>query len=113
MGVAGSWPGPRSSGTIVSEKAARRIMAEEALVARCTGKKVRYSSYGGEIAEAPPSILAREFGAPAPDMRRVAGITDTRAADEKVRLSPAIDVSDGTIAARMCLAIAKSTFWPD
>ena len=93
------WLGMRSSGTTVSEKAVRRITAEEGLVARCIRKRMRYSSYGGEIAEAPPNILAREFRAPAPNMRWVADIAEMRAADGKVYLSPVIDLFDGMIVA--------------
>ncbi len=93
------WLGMRSSGTTVSEKVVRRIMAEEGLVARCIRKRMRYSSYGGEITEAPPNILAREFRAPAPNMRWVTDITEMRAADGKVYLSPVIDLFDGMIVA--------------
>lgn len=86
------WLGMRSSGTTVSEKVVRRIMAEEGLVARCIRKRMRYSSYGGEITEAPPNILAREFRAPAPNMRWVTDITEMRAADGKVYLLSLIHI---------------------
>lgn len=42
--------------------------------------------YDGETTEAPPNILAREFRAPAPNMRWVAGIAEMGAADGKVYL---------------------------
>lgn len=38
-GCRGIWPGPRPSGAIVSEKAARGIVAGEGLVARCIGRE--------------------------------------------------------------------------
>lgn len=78
----------------------RRIAAEKGLVARCVGKRMRYSSYGGEIAEDPPNMLAREFGAPVPSMRWPAGIAEMGAADGKACLSPATDLPDGMIAVR-------------
>lgn len=105
------WLGMRSSGTTVSEKAVRRIMAEEGLVARCIGKGMRYSSCGGGITEAPPNILARELRAPAPNTRRVTDIAEMRAADGKARLSAVIDLFDGMIAARG-VSRSPTRFWP-
>lgn len=93
------WLSLKSSGTTVSEKVFCRIKTEEGLVARCVRKRMRYSSYSGEITEAPPNILAREFGTPATNMRWVANITEMRAADGMVYLSPAIDLFDGMIVA--------------
>ena len=46
----------------VGEWTVRDIMRDEGLVARAARKKRRYSSYEGEISEAPPNLLRDERG---------------------------------------------------
>lgn len=92
----------------VSEKAVRRIMAEEGLRARVP-KAARYSSYAGEAgrAAAPNLLLAdagrdlHDFSAGAPGEVLVTDITEFRLPDDprKVYLSPAVDLFDGDVAA--------------
>lgn len=52
--------GLRSEGVRVSEKVVARLMRELDLVAK-RGKKRRYSSYKGEISDAPESLVKRNF----------------------------------------------------
>ena len=54
--------------TGVSEKAVRRIMAEEGLVAHVP-KRRRYSSYEGETTPAPANLVDRDFTAERPNGR--------------------------------------------
>jgi len=78
----------------VSEKVIRRLMKEEHL----TIKKVRirkYSSYQGEISEAVPNIINRNFRASAPNEKWLTDITEFHIPAGKIYLSPIIDCFDG------------------
>ena len=73
-------------------------MGEEPLVARAAKKKRRYSSYQGEISEAPDNLLWDErgkhhFGADAPNELWVTDVTEFRIPAGKSYLSPIIDCS--------------------
>lgn len=84
--------------TGVSEKMIRRIMAEDGLVAHVP-KRRRYSSYEGETTPAPGNLVKRDFTAEAPNEKRLTDITEIKARDGKVYLSPMIDCHDGKIVA--------------
>ena len=78
----------------------RGIMRDEGLVARAAKKKRRYSSYEGEISEAPPSLLRDEegkhrFGADRPNELWITDVTEFRIPAGKVYLSPIVDCFDG------------------
>jgi transposase InsO family protein/transposase-like protein len=78
----------------VSEKVIRRLMKEEKLVI----KKVRikkYSSYQGEISEAVPNVIKRNFKASLPNQKWLTDITEFHIPAGKVYLSPIIDCFDG------------------
>ena len=84
--------------TGVSEKTVRRIMAEDGLVAHAP-KRRRYSSYEGETTPAPDDLVNREFTAERPNEKWLTDITEIKARDGKVYLSPMIDCHDGKIVA--------------
>ena len=84
--------------TGVSEKAVRRIMAEDGLVAHAP-KRRRYSSYEGETTPAPDNLVNREFTAERPNEKWLTDISEIKARDGKVYLSPMIDCHDGKIVA--------------
>ena len=91
--------GPRAAlGTGVSEKVIRRIMREDGLVARVPGRR-RYSSYEGEVTPAPDNLVNRDFTAPAPNVKWLTDVTEIKARDGKVYLSPMIDCYDGMVVA--------------
>jgi transposase InsO family protein/transposase-like protein len=78
----------------LSEKVVRRIMKEEHLLI----KKVRirkYCSYAGEISEAVPNLLKRNFRASLPNQKWLTDITEFHIPAGKVYLSPLIDCFDG------------------
>lgn len=61
----------------------RAIMGEESLVARAAKKKRRYSSYQGEISEAPGNLLRdgrgkHRFKADAPNELWITDVTELR-----------------------------------
>ena len=84
----------------VGEWTVRDIMRDEGLVARAAKKKRRYSSYEGEISEAPPNLLRDEkgkhrFGADRPNELWITDVTEFRIPAGKVYLSPIVDCFDG------------------
>ena len=84
----------------VGEWTVRDIMRDEGLVARAAKKKQRYSSYEGEISEAPPNLLRDEkgkhrFGADRPNELWITDVTEFRIPAGKVYLSPIVDCFDG------------------
>lgn len=87
-------------GAAIGEWTVRVIMEEEGLVARAAKKKRRYSSYEGEISEAPPNLLRDEkgkhhFRAENPNELWVTDVTEFRIPAGKVYLSPIVDCFDG------------------
>ena len=85
-------------GTGVSEKVIRRIMREDGLVARVPGRR-RYGSYEGEVTPAPDNLVNRDFTAERPNEKWLTDITEIKASDGKVYLSPMIDCHDGMVVA--------------
>ena len=85
-------------GTGVSEKVIRRLMAEGGLSAHVP-KRRRYSSYEGETTPAPGNLVNRDFTAERPNEKWLTDITEIKASDGKVYLSPMIDCFDGKIVA--------------
>lgn len=84
----------------VGEWTVRDIMRDEGLVASAAGKKRRYSSYEGEISEAPPNLLRDEkgkhrFGDDKPNEPWVTDVTEFRIPAGKACLSPIVDCLDG------------------
>ena len=84
----------------VGEWTVRKIMGEENLVARAAKRKRRYSSYEGEISEAPPNLLRDErgrhrFRADGPNELWITDVTEFRIPAGKVYLSPIVDCFDG------------------
>ena len=71
-------------------------MAEEHLEVRRKTSK-RYSSYAGEITDAPANIVARDFHAESPNKKWLTDITEFAIPAGKVYLSPIIDCFDGMV----------------
>lgn len=91
----------RERGT-VTEKAVRDVMRERGLVVAYRRKAKRYSSYAGELDDAPPNLPLNEdgthdFHADAPNEKWVTDITEFKLPDDprKVYLSPVVDLFDG------------------
>ena len=84
--------------TRVSEKALRRIMAEDGPTAHVPERR-GYGSYEGETTPAPGDLADRDFTAEMPNEKWLTDITEIKARDGKVYLSPPIDCYDGKIVA--------------
>lgn len=84
----------------VSEKVVRRIMREEHLiVVYAVPSCKKYSSYAGEISDAPENLVNRKFHAGLPNLLWLTDITEFRLPlGEKVYLSPVLDCFDGGLA---------------
>ena len=87
-------------GAAIGEWTVRSIMEEENLVARAAKKKRRYSSYEGEISEAPTNLLRDDrgkhhFRANKPNELWITDVTEFRIPAGKVYLSPIVDCFDG------------------
>lgn len=78
-------------------------MKEEHLAAKRPTRR-KYSSYKGEIDEAPGNIVKRDFHAEAPNMLWLTVITEFHIPAGKVYLSPIVDCFDG-----LCVSWAQST----
>lgn len=70
-------------------------MAEEGCVVPYAKKRRRYSSYKGEIGDAPDNIVDRNFHASAPNELWLTDVTQLSIPAGKVYLSPIIDAFDG------------------
>lgn len=89
-----------AEGAHIGEWTVRRVMREQKLAARCPRRKRRYSSYMGEISEAPANTCLDErgkhlFRAEAPNELWVTDITEFRIPSGRCYLSPVIDCFDG------------------
>ena len=87
-------------GIVVSKKVIRYLMAQEGLLAKCVRKRYRLNSYRGEITDVPPNLINRDFSAERPNEKWTSDITEMKAADVKLYLSPVIDCFDGMIIER-------------
>lgn len=84
----------------IGEWTVRSIMEEENLVARAARKKRRYSSYEGEISEAPTNLLRDDrgrhhFRSNKPNELWITDAAEFRIPAGKVYLSPIVDCFDG------------------
>ena len=87
-------------GGVVSEKVVRRLMAEEGCKVAYLKRRRRYNSYKGEISDAPPNLVGRNFHADAPNKLWLTDITEFKLpSEEKAYLSPVIDCYDGLVVA--------------
>ena len=88
----------REEGAVVSEKVVRRLMAEEGCRVAYLKRRRRYSSYRGEISDAPPNLVERKFRAGGPNELWLTDITEFKLpGGEKAYLSPVIDCFDGLV----------------
>lgn len=80
----------RSSGKEINHKKVQRIMYELGLKSKVRPK--RYTSYKGEVGKIAPNLLQRDFKASKPNQKWVTDITEFKVNNQKVYLSPIIDL---------------------
>lgn len=84
----------------LGEWTVRKIMKEEGLEAKAAKRRKRYSSYAGEVSDAPDNLLrdkdgTRHFGADTPNEVWITDVTEFRIPAGKAYLSPIVDCFDG------------------
>lgn len=87
----------RQLGHTVNHKTVQRLMGELGLKSLVKIKK--YQSYKGEAGRTAPNHLARRFSAKQPNEKWVTDVTEFKVADEKLYLSPVMDLFNGEIVA--------------
>jgi len=80
----------RSDGILINHKRVQRLMIQQGL--KSTVRPKRYKSYLGQVGEVAGNILERNFTAQKPNQKWVTDVTEFKVADQKVYLSPIIDL---------------------
>lgn len=92
--------------TGLPQRRVRASMRRQGLEARDSRRCKRWSSYAGEVSDAPPNLLmggrGHDFSAPAPNARWVTDITEMRAGARKLYFSVVVDLFDGRAVAWGC-----------
>ncbi|HHQ6559491.1 TPA: IS3 family transposase [Serratia fonticola] len=87
----------RKMGAMLNHKTVQKLMVELQLKSPVRRKK--YRSYKGHVGKVAPNTLQRDFTAQGPNQKWVTDITEFRVADEKLYLSPVLDLYNGEIIA--------------
>ena len=87
----------RRDGQLVNHKAVQRLMREMGMKSYVRARKFR--AYRGELDEASPNILNREFTASQANQKWVTDVTEFSVAGKKLYLSPVMDLYNGEIVA--------------
>ena len=64
---------------------------------KCEIRRKRYRSYKGEVGKVAPNIIARNFEADGPNQKWATDVTEFAVMDQKVYLSPILDMYNGEI----------------
>lgn len=87
-----------AAGWQVAKKTVLKLMRQLGL--HCPSRrKRRYVSYQGEVGKTAPNLLDRQFTAEAPNQKWVTDVTEFRIGDDKLYLSPIMDLFDRQIIA--------------
>ncbi|KAA6341826.1 hypothetical protein EZS27_010399 [termite gut metagenome] len=87
----------RNPGYKINHKTVQKLM--EILDLKCKIRKVRYRSYRGEVGKIAPNVLERDFNASLPNQKWATDVTQVNIKDEKIYLSPILDMFNGEIIA--------------
>ena len=93
----------RQKGYIINHKTVNKLMKELKLVVKV--RKAKYKSYKGEVGKIAPNVLNRDFTATAPNQKWVTDVTEFAVCDEKIYLSPIMDLYNREI---ISYSISKS-----
>lgn len=83
-------------GFVLAKKTVLALMRSEGLICR-TRRRKRFSSYKGQLGRIAADQLARNFGAEVPNAKWVTDVTEFRVGEQKVYLSPIMDLFDRQI----------------
>ncbi|RIY39448.1 hypothetical protein CJP73_14490 [Neopusillimonas maritima] len=87
----------RQSGELVNHKKVQRLMGLLQLKSLVRVKK--YRSYKGAVGKVAPNVLQRQFDAARPNQKWVTDVTEFKVGNEKLYLSPVLDLYNGEIVA--------------
>ncbi|KAA6319427.1 hypothetical protein EZS27_030678, partial [termite gut metagenome] len=93
----------KNLGYKINHKTVQKLMG--ALELRCKVRKVHYRSYKGEVGKIAPNVLERNFKAELPNQKWATDVTQINIKNEKIYLSPILDMFNGEIIA---YSISKS-----
>ncbi|MCE0883478.1 IS3 family transposase [Pseudomonas putida] len=101
----------RNGGTLVNKKVVERLMVE--LDLRSLVRPKKYRSYKGVVGTIAPNLLERNFLAQRPNQKWVTDVTEFKVAQEKIYLSPVMDLYNAEIvayevASRPCLGLVTN-----
>ena len=82
---------------VLSERVVRRLMAEEGCRVIYLKKARKYSSYEGELSQAPEDLVKRDFHAKRPNQLWLTDITEFGIPAGRCYLSPILDCFDGKL----------------
>jgi len=89
--------GLRQLGSEINHKTVQRLMGVLGLKSLVRPKK--YRSFKGEVGQAAPNELQRQFKAETANQKWVTDVTEFKVAGEKLYLSPVLDLYNGEIVA--------------
>ncbi len=87
----------RQHGRVINHKKVQRLMKTLGLKSLARVKK--YRSYKGASGRIAPDMLKRDFVAHAPNQKLVTDVTEFKVGNEKLYLSPVMDLQNGEIIA--------------
>jgi len=87
----------RRDGWLINHKTVQRLMNKMGMKSRVRAKKFR--SYRGELGEAAPNSLNRDFTASRANQKWVTDVTEFSVAGKRLYLSPVMDLYNGEIVA--------------
>ncbi len=87
----------RQAGHLVNHKAVQRLMQQLQLKSLVRPKK--YRSWQGEVGQAAPNLLQRQFSATQANQKWVTDVTEFNVGGQKLYLSPVMDLYNGEIVA--------------
>jgi len=80
----------KNRGVILNHKTVQRLMVQLGL--KSTVRPKKYRSYRGESGKVAPNVLKRDFSATKPDEKWVTDVTEFKVKEQKVYLSPVVDL---------------------
>ncbi|MDQ7208729.1 IS3 family transposase [Serratia fonticola] len=85
----------RKIGHLLNHKTVQKLMV--VLQLKSPERRKKYRSYNGHVGDVAPNTLQRDFTAQGPNQKWVTDITEFLVADEKLYLSPVLDLFNGEI----------------
>ena len=85
-----------NNGICINHKTVQKLMKQLGLVCHVRERR-KYNSYKGEIGEVAPNLLERSFKSNAPNRKCVTDVTEFKVNEQKLYLSPIIDLFNGEV----------------